>query len=111
MYKGWYVSHGQDSRARQILTKYHGNGNTDSAIVDLQMREMKEVIETERGTDKRYADIIFTYVAYATQFFRWWDFRGLLRTRSDRHRFFLVACIAFFGQWDLPPTSYYFPLL
>ncbi|KAL6298721.1 general substrate transporter [Sparassis latifolia] len=90
----WYVSQGKDEKAREILAKYHGGGNLDSEIVNLQMREMKEVIEVENGTDKR-----------------WWDIRGLLRTRSDRHRFFLVICIAFFGQWDLPPTSYYFPLM
>jgi len=90
----WYIGHGQDQKAREILAKYHSQGDQHSQIVELQMREMKEVIEVENGSDKR-----------------WWDIRGLLRTKSDRHRFFLVACIAFFGQWDLPPTSYYFPLM
>ncbi|CCM03381.1 uncharacterized protein FIBRA_05511 [Fibroporia radiculosa] len=90
----WYIGQGQDEKARAILARYHSNGDADSGIVRLQMKEMKEVIEVESGTDKR-----------------WWDIRGLLRTRSDRHRFFLVTCIAFFGQWDLPPTSYYFPLM
>ncbi|KZT12891.1 general substrate transporter [Laetiporus sulphureus 93-53] len=90
----WYMGQGKDEKAREILTKYHSEGNMDSEIVRLQMKEMKEVIEVESGTDKR-----------------WWDIRGLLRTRSDRHRFFLVLCIAFFGQLDLPPTSYYFPLM
>ncbi|PCH41336.1 general substrate transporter [Wolfiporia cocos MD-104 SS10] len=90
----WYVGQGQDDKAREVLARYHSQGDSDSEIVCLQMKEMKEVIEVENGTDKR-----------------WWDIRGLLRTRSDRHRFFLVTCIAFFGQLDLPPTSYYFPLM
>ncbi|EPT02814.1 hypothetical protein FOMPIDRAFT_1029123 [Fomitopsis schrenkii] len=90
----WYMGHGEDEKACQVLAKYHSDGDENSAIVRLQMKEMKEVIEVENGTDKR-----------------WWDIRGLLRTSSDRHRFFLVTCIAFFGQWDLPPTSYYFPLM
>lgn len=67
---------------------------------------MKRKTEQTRG--KKNHDLL-TSVVFT--FYRWWDFRGLLRTRGDRHRFFLVACIAFFGQWDLPPTSYYFPLL
>jgi hypothetical protein len=50
---GWYISHGDDERAREILARYHGQGNLDSEIVGLQMKEMKEVIETENGTDKR----------------------------------------------------------
>lgn len=90
----WYMGQGNDEKAREVLARYHSDGDVDSHIVQLQMREMKEVIEVESGTDKR-----------------WWDIRGLIRTRSDRHRFFLVTCIAFFGQWDLPPTSYYFPLM
>ncbi|KAH9947314.1 general substrate transporter [Amylocystis lapponica] len=90
----WYIGQGNDEMARKILAKYHSQGDPNSYIVELQMKEMKEVIEVENGTDKR-----------------WWDIRGLLRTKSDRHRFFLVTCIAFFGQWDLPPTSYYFPLM
>jgi hypothetical protein len=55
IFTGWYISHGDDERAREILARYHGGGNLDSEIVALQMREMKEVIETENGTDKRSA--------------------------------------------------------
>lgn len=54
---------------------------------------MAEVIELD-GSDKR-----------------WWDFRSLFRTRADRYRIFLVSCISWFGELDLPPTSYYFPLM
>ncbi|KIM76493.1 hypothetical protein PILCRDRAFT_12734 [Piloderma croceum F 1598] len=88
----WYISHGDDERAREILARYHGGGNLDS-----------EITRGKQDNDLSPSVILTTG--------RWWDFRGLLRTRGDRHRFFLVACIAFFGQWDLPPTSYYFPLL
>jgi hypothetical protein len=42
---------------------------------------------------------------------RFWDFRELFHTRVSRYRTFLVTCIAFFGELDLPPTSYYFPLM
>ncbi|TFK51357.1 hypothetical protein OE88DRAFT_1629880 [Heliocybe sulcata] len=89
----WHMSRGQDEKAREILVKYHGNGNPDSEIVKLEMEEMKQVITTG-GSDKR-----------------WWDYRDLFNSREARYRSFLVGCIAFFGQLDLPPTSYYFPLM
>lgn len=54
---------------------------------------MIEVIELD-GSDKR-----------------WWDFRDLFSSREARYRTFLVTCIAWFGELDLPPTSYYFPLM
>jgi hypothetical protein len=42
---------------------------------------------------------------------RFWDFRELFNTRAARYRTFLVTCIAWFGELDLPPTSYYLPLM
>ena len=42
---------------------------------------------------------------------RFWDFAPLFSSPSARYRTFLVTCIAWFGQLDLPPTSYYFPLM
>ncbi|EPQ53071.1 hypothetical protein GLOTRDRAFT_117176 [Gloeophyllum trabeum ATCC 11539] len=89
----WYISRGEPDKARAILVKYHGNGNPDSEVVRLEMDEMREVINTG-GSDKR-----------------WWDYRELFNSREARYRSFLVGCIAFFGQLDLPPTSYYFPLM
>jgi MFS family permease len=42
---------------------------------------------------------------------RWYDYRELFNSRGARHRMFLVLCVGFFGQIDLPPTSYYMPLM
>ena len=88
-----YVGQGQVDKAKAILVKYHGDGDPGSAIVALEMKEMLEVISAQ-GSDKR-----------------WWDFRGLFNSRSARYRTFLVSCIALFGTLDLPPTSYYLPLM
>lgn len=88
-----YVGQGKVEEAKAILIKYHGDGNPDSLVVNLELEEMFEVIELE-GSDKR-----------------WWDFRALFNSRAARYRTFLVTCIAWFGQLDLPPTSYYFPLM
>jgi hypothetical protein len=88
-----YVSQGRETEAKEILVKYHGDGDPDSLVVNLEMQEMLEVIDLE-GSDKRF-----------------WDFRCLFNTRAARYRTFLVTCIAWFAELDLPPTSYYFPLM
>ncbi|KAH7921078.1 general substrate transporter [Leucogyrophana mollusca] len=89
----WYVAQGDNEKAREILIKYHGGGNPNSKIVALEMEEMLGSISTT-GADKR-----------------WWDFRKLFNTRASRHRIWIVLAVGFFGQLDLPPTSYYFPLM
>ena len=80
-------------KAKEILVKYHGDGDPDSLVVQIELEEMMEVIHLD-ASDKR-----------------WWDYRELFNSRSARYRTFLVTCIAWFGQLDLPPTSYYFPLM
>lgn len=88
-----YVGQGRIAEAKSILIKYHGDGDPDALVANLELQEMIEVIELD-GSDKR-----------------WWDFRSLFNTRAARYRTFLVTCIAWFGELDLPPTSYYFPLM
>ena len=77
----WYIAHGDHDTARDLLVKYHGNGDPDSRIVDLEMRQMIEAINVD-GADKR-----------------WWDWRSLFRTRADRVStswssctYFSIAC-------------------
>jgi len=89
----WLVSRGRVSEAQDILAKYHGEGDPNHPIVRIEMEEMEVAIETA-GSDKR-----------------WYDYRQLFNTRAARHRMFLVLCIGFFGQLNLPPTSYYMPLM
>jgi len=89
----WYVGNDQVDRAHEILTKYHGDGDPNSVVATMELEEMLEVINLE-GSNKR-----------------WWDFKELFNTWAGRYRTFLVTFIAWFGQLDLPPTSYYFPLM
>ncbi|KAJ5805066.1 hypothetical protein N7474_010953 [Penicillium riverlandense] len=89
----WYIGQGREAEARAVLVQYHGDGNPDALVANLELQEMLEVIEQD-GSDKR-----------------WWDFRSLFNTRAARYRTFLVTCISWFGELDLPPTSYYFPLM
>lgn len=87
------LAHDRLEDAKAVLTKYHGDGNPDSFVVQVELDEMMEVIRMD-ASDKRF-----------------WDFSELFNTRAARYRTFLVTCIAWFGQLDLPPTSYYFPLM
>lgn len=89
----WLMSRGREAEALQILTKYHGEGDPEYEIVRVEMEEMRDSIKTS-GSDKR-----------------WYDYRELFNSRGARHRMFLVLCVGFFGQIDLPPTSYYMPLM
>ncbi|KAK3671457.1 hypothetical protein LTR78_008735 [Recurvomyces mirabilis] len=89
----WLMSRGREHEARSILTKYHGEGDPGHYLVQIEMDEMRNAIDTS-GSDKR-----------------WWDYRELFNSRGARHRMFLVLCVGFFGQIDLPPTSYYMPLM
>lgn len=87
------MSRRREQEARAILTKYHGDGDPEHEIVQLEMEEISEAIDTT-GTDKI-----------------WWDYRGLFNSRGNRHRMGLVLCVNFFGQLNLPLTSYYLPLM
>ncbi|ANB13391.1 glucose-inactivated glycerol proton symporter STL1 [Sugiyamaella lignohabitans] len=89
----WYMSKGQDEKALEILAKYHADGNRESPIVTFQMAEIRAAIDAE-DTGKR-----------------WFDIRDFLFTKSGRYRLFLLWAVAWFSQLDLPPTSYYFPIM
>jgi len=61
-------------------TRYHGNGESNNPIVQLELKEMLEDISVT-GSDKR-----------------WWDYRELFNSRETRYRTMLVVAMAFFGQ-------------
>ena len=88
----WFARDRPD-KAKEILVKYHGDGNPDSPIVALEMAEMQQVVSST-GSDKRF-----------------WDFRDLFNTPGARYRTLLVVCVSWFSEIELPPTSYYLPLM
>ncbi|EIN12674.1 general substrate transporter [Punctularia strigosozonata HHB-11173 SS5] len=72
----WLYSVGRKDEARQILAKLHSQtGNVNSPLIDLEMEEIEEKVALD-GSDKR-----------------WWDFRPLFRTATDRYRTLLVIII------------------
>ncbi|KAL1630341.1 hypothetical protein SLS56_005013 [Neofusicoccum ribis] len=77
----WLYVNNKREQCRDILTKYHGNGNENSIWVSLQLREYEEYLEMD-GADKR-----------------WWDYRALFRDRASRYRIACNIVISIFGQW------------
>ncbi|KAL4875424.1 general substrate transporter [Aspergillus karnatakaensis] len=88
----WLISCDRHEAAIRVLAEYHGEGDRNSPIVQLEYREMVEDISNV-GSDKR-----------------WWDYRELFNSREVRYRSMLVVFMAFFGQWSgNGPVSYYYP--
>lgn len=78
----WLMSKDRAEDALAVLAKYHGDGDPNAAIVQLQYREILEDREINPSDD------------------RWWDFRELVRDKQSRYRAWMVIGIAFFGQWS-----------
>jgi hypothetical protein len=77
----WLYVNNKKDKAKEVLTKYHGEGNPESAWVRLQMHEYEELLEQD-GADKR-----------------WWDYRALFRSRSAVYRLSCNLIVSIFGQW------------
>lgn len=77
----WLYARGRKDEAVKILARYHSKtGSVDSPLVKLQIMEIEESISVDGG-DRRF-----------------WDFRCLFNSRSNRYRFGLCAMISCWGQ-------------
>jgi hypothetical protein len=64
------------------MAKYHGNGDTNHPLVQLQLQEITEDFAATRNENP------------------WWDLSELVNTRAARYRLSMVILMAFFGQWS-----------
>lgn len=88
----WLIAHGRHDEAVAIFAKYHADGDTNAAIVRLQVNEIVESLQDAPKDNP------------------WWDFRELVGTRSSRYRLAMVIAMAFFGQWSgNNVVSYFMP--
>lgn len=78
----WLMAQGRDEEALAFLTKYHGAGDEQDPVVQLEYMEFKEAIEID-GTDKRF-----------------WDYSGLFTTASQRWRSAMVIMMGVAGQFS-----------
>ena len=79
----WLFQHGKTEAARAVLVEYHGAGNTQSAVVALQLQEIAESVNLEEETSDK----------------RWWDYRSLFNTRAMLYRVWLTLLITTFSQF------------
>jgi MFS family permease len=78
--------------AINIMAKYHGNGDANSPLVQLQLQQITDDFAQARNDNP------------------WWDFRELGNTRAARYRLAMVIAMAFFGQWSgNNVVSYFMP--
>ena len=85
----WNMANGREDEALAFLVKYHGNGDPNSALVRLEIEEMRAGIRTD-GIDKV-----------------WWDYRPFLLSHSGRWRLSQVLMISIFGQFSGNGLGYF----
>lgn len=78
----WLISKDRAEEALAILAKYHGDGDVNSPVVQLQYRE---IIEDHHSTTDENP---------------WWQMKELFNTKARRYRLFMVIAMAFIGQWS-----------
>ncbi|CCO34786.1 Lactose permease [Rhizoctonia solani AG-1 IB] len=77
----WLYANGHKDEARIVLAKLHSSTcNPCSPVVEIEMEEIREKTELD-GTDKRF-----------------WDFKSLFMTASDRYRTYIAIMITVFGH-------------
>ncbi|KAH7369162.1 general substrate transporter [Plectosphaerella cucumerina] len=90
----WLVANDRHEQAAKVLATYHGEGDVNHPIVQLQLREMTSQISSE-ASDKK-----------------WWDYHELWNTHNARRRLICVLGMASFGQVSGNSlSSYYMPVM
>ncbi len=85
----WLMANGREEEALAFLVKYHGNGDPNSALVRLEIEEMRDGIRVD-GIDKV-----------------WWDYRPFLLSHNGRWRLAQVLMISIFGQFSGNGLGYF----
>lgn len=92
----WLIGVERYDDARDMIVKYHCNGDENHPLVELEMAEI---------TDS------FKHVNFSNPW-KILDIRPLFTKRSDRYRLFLVVCMAWFGQFSgNNVVSYFLPTM
>lgn len=90
----YLMSKGEDEKAIEILTRYHGNGNRNARLVLLEIEEIRENLAID--------------VAYGSNP---WDWRALFATHNTRWRTLQAAMMGLFGQFSGNGLGYYNPAI
>ncbi|KDN70438.1 putative sugar transporter [Colletotrichum sublineola] len=72
----WLCSKGKEQTALEVLTKYHGAGNVDDAVVQHEYAEIRDTIEAEISQNKNPFHL-----------------KALFATPGNRWRSFIIICM------------------
>ena len=88
----WLISKDRNEEALAIMAKYHGDGNPNAPLVQLQVQQITDDFAATHNDNP------------------WWDFRELVNTKAARYRLYMVIAMSFFGQWSgNNVVSYFMP--
>jgi hypothetical protein len=80
------IAEGREEEAREMIIKYHANGDAEHPIVNLEINEMKEDLALE---------------GVMTKARNYLDFRVMFNSRSHRYRTMLCVAMSWFGQFSV----------
>lgn len=87
----WLTMWGQKEKAAAILAKYHGGGDMNHPVVQLELREFEAGIELQKSSSV-------------------WNYLGLLNSHNARWRFTMMAFMSVFAQLSGNSVlTYYLP--
>ena len=75
----WLVSRGRVEEARAVMVKYHSNDGQTNPLIELQLKEFKEMIEVRKMEPV-------------------WDYSSLVATANARWRTLALALMCINGQ-------------
>ena len=76
----WLIGKDRSDEARAILIKYHANGDESSSFINAEYEEIHATLKIEMTGTRSWSELI--------------------KTKTNRHRTFLILCCAFFPQWS-----------
>ena len=87
----WLFANGQDEKAMNFLVEYHGNGDRQSRLVQLEIEEIQDSLRQE----------------YRDRQIAWWDYSVLYNSREARWRSSQVLMMGVFGQFTGNGLGYF----
>ncbi|KIV79775.1 hypothetical protein PV11_07321 [Exophiala sideris] len=95
----WLIMKGRREEAKNIIIKYHANGDASHPAVDVELHEIEESITPDHKEGTKPWVIAL-------------DFRKLFTTRSRRYRAFLAGFMGWAGEFSgANIASYYLPVM
>ncbi|KAI1747831.1 general substrate transporter [Xylaria castorea] len=105
----YLILNDKHEEARQIIIKYHTNGDPNHPLVDLQMKESAEPFPSCFGNFQMIQSVQGIPKATWKDLF---DLRVLVETRSSRYRLMLNMVFSWFAQFSGNNIiSYYLPVM